>query len=166
MNIIFVIDANGKIVRKITTSIPQNVYAETGQEIIANPENANMIFGRTHFYDKNLKQFLEYSAQEKQDLAYERIKDCRPMFAGDETDAQIDEILQRFYFGKVEPGEWKKNNYAYIRKFFYPDFASYIDSQAKIANGDPGGQDELNSYYSQCIDVKKRFPKANTGGQL
>lgn len=54
---------------------------------------------------------------------------------------------------EVDVGAWKKENYAILRKAFYPQMTDYMDA---VVKGDTEAQ---QSYIDECLAVKERFPK-------
>lgn len=82
-------------------------------------------------------------------------------FNGKETNTEIDKKINDFFFGQIDVPTWKLENYAFLRRFFYPNIYEYVDAMVKINTGDKNGQDQLSNYFKRCMEVKNRFPKLN-----
>ena len=48
---------------------------------------------------------------------------------------------------------WKKENYAILRKAFYPQMTDYMDAVVK------GDEEAQKAYIDACLAIKERFPK-------
>jgi hypothetical protein len=95
------------------------------------------------------------------DLFYERVNFDPPIMAG-MTDAEIDQAILDFYLGRVDPHFWRVENYALLRRIFYPPIAEFADAQVKVAAGGHlalEGKSQLDAYTTACMAIKYRFPK-------
>lgn len=116
----------------------------------------------THRFDLEKKQLVEFPEQEKLLKQYEQVKNFKPPFVGTETDTEIDQKILDFYYGQVDSATWKKDNYAYLRKCFYPDQSEFIDAEVKLSTSDSKlvvkGSTQKQTYVDACLAVKARFP--------
>jgi len=97
-------------------------------------------------------------------LEREAIYKTHLKFSGNETDTELDDKINSFFLDQIKDiNTWKKENYDFLRKFFYPDFNEYIDAQVKIHSNDTklqqDGQNQLTNYFQKCQAIKTRFPK-------
>jgi hypothetical protein len=83
-----------------------------------------------------------------------------------EPDEQLNAIISTYLFDNgIEQtvAEWRIENYAELRRWAYPDYATYLDAQVKLSSPDSAvqaeGQAQLDKYYADCLAVKDRFPK-------
>lgn len=87
-----------------------------------------------------------------------------PFFNDKLIDSEIDAIIDNAFLGGVDVEKWKIDNYAYIRKFFYPKREMYLDGLAKSLSDDEitkdEGNEQIKEYSRICLEVKKRFPKS------
>lgn len=83
--------------------------------------------------------------------------------------------LEGIYTGDQQPGDRPataaeiaehlrdKRTYAEKRADAYPDFRDYLDAQVKLNSEDSELQEEgrcqMETYLSECLSVKERFPK-------
>lgn len=75
---------------------------------------------------------------------------------------KIQAYLNNYEINQTVP-QWRVENYKQLRSWAYPDPAELNDAQIKI-NSDidelaTEGQQQLDTYVSNCLDVKTRFPK-------
>ena len=160
-----VINQDGKILRSgITTSTDLAHQAKSGEYAIAISDNdERVIRDDTHKFDFATNNIIELNQVDLDDIGYERVKNKKPKFTGQETDEQINQIITSFYFGKIDPISWKVENYRHMRRFFYPKIEDFIDAQVKISSQDEAlniiGQAETQAHMEKCLDVKKRFQK-------
>lgn len=131
----------------------------------------NELFLKGNVNDSKYKvvggQFVPYTQTEKDVKTFELIKNTQPTtIHKDMTDAEIDQAISKYFMGRVNIQIWKRENYAYLRKRFYPDVEDFIDAQVKLNSKDPTdvskGQSQLQNYYDQCLAVKARFQKPVT----
>lgn len=111
---------------------------------------------------KPLEVIEAFIASYLQGLAYEAWKDGKDLTATEEVvvgqdEAGNDIIETKLVYVYEEVGvdveAWKKENYAILRKAFYPQMADYMDA---VVKGDTEAQ---QSYIEACLAVKERFPK-------
>lgn len=105
--------------------------------------------------DEHIKNYLEGLSYEawKVDKDLEETEEV--IVGKDEEDNDIIEtrlvnVYEEVY---VDIDAWKKENYALLRKAFYPPASEYLDA---IVKGDKEAQ---NAYIKACLGVKNRFPK-------
>ena len=70
----------------------------------------------------------------------------------------------RYYNGEpITVQQWRLDNYKQLRKWAYPKIEEYNDAQVKLNSGiselEQQGQEQLNKYIQDCLDIKTRFPK-------
>lgn len=104
----------------------------------------------------------EHIADYLQGLAYESWKDGKDLTATEEVVVGQDEnendiietkLVHVYEEVEVDVEAWKKENYAILRKAFYPQMTDYMDA---VVKGDTEAQ---QSYIDECLAVKERFPK-------
>ena len=104
----------------------------------------------------------EYIADYLQGLAYEAWKDGKDLTATEEVIVGKDEagndiietkLVHVYEEVEVDVEAWKKENYAILRKAFYPQMTDYMDALVK------GDTEAQQSYIEACLAVKERFPK-------
>lgn len=97
-----------------------------------------------------------------QGLAYEAWKDRKDLTATEEIVVGQDEagndiietkLVHVYEEVGVDIEAWKKENYAILRKAFYPQMTDYMDA---VVKGDTEAQ---KAYIDACLAVKERFPK-------
>jgi hypothetical protein len=83
------------------------------------------------------------------------------------TEEEIDIIIQNFideHDISSSKEEWKIANYVDLRRWAYPDTNILNDAMVKINSGieliETEGQQQLEQYYKDCLEVKQRFPKS------
>jgi len=79
---------------------------------------------------------------------------------GKPANEQINKYFKDFL---PDTTQWRKDNYAALRKQSYPDVTEFLDAQVKLASDNPTlkeeGQLQLKVYAQDCLAVKARFPK-------
>ena len=79
------------------------------------------------------------------------------------NDGELDTYLNNYYIQRIDIVQWRIDNYRYLRKMWYPKIEEYTDAQVKLNSGIPEliqqGQEQLNKYIQDCLDIKTRFPK-------
>jgi len=97
----------------------------------------------------------------KREIPYASIVDVTRSINTDDLDATIGRMLQTEDTALIE--QWKLDNYALLRFHEYPQYTEYVDSLVKCSSTNPeiqqAGQQQLDSYYKNCLAVKQRFPK-------
>lgn len=80
------------------------------------------------------------------------------------TDEELLPIIQEFIGEGNSVAEWRLANYSELRRWAYPEYSIYLDAQVKMNSTEESiqkeGQDQLQTYYQNCIAVKQRFPKS------
>ncbi len=70
-----------------------------------------------------------------------------------------------FYFAGEEPEYVDNRSYVEKRQAAYPSFFDYLDAQVKLNSDDEAlrlsGQQQLEKYFQECLDVKRTYPKEN-----
>ena len=104
----------------------------------------------------------EHIADYLQGLAYEAWKDGKDLTATEEVIVGKDEnendiietkLVHVYEEVEVDVEAWKKENYAILRKAFYPQMTDYMDAVVK------GDEEAQQAYIDACLAVKERFPK-------
>lgn len=104
----------------------------------------------------------EHIADYLQGLSYEAWKDGKDLTATEEVIVGKDEaendiietkLVHIYEEVDVDVEAWKKENYAILRKAFYPNMAEYLDAVVK------GDEEAQQAYIDACLAVKERFPK-------
>jgi len=82
------------------------------------------------------------------------------------ADVELNQVIQNYLYDNgisKTVAQWRVENYAQLRRWAYPDPAELNDAQIKINSGieelEAEGQQQLENYVSNCLDVKTRFPK-------
>lgn len=88
----------------------------------------------------------------------------------DLSDSELNIIIQAYlndiyYKGPaMTVAAWRVANYARLRRWAYPDPVDLSDAQVKINSGiselESQGEDQMDTYVQDCLDVKTRFPKS------
>ena len=119
-------------------------------------------------YDRTIYKIVDdvpvqQTELEKDIYQYNLIKNELPPINRGLTDTEIDNQLNDFFHGQEDIQVWKLNNYRFLRKCYYPPIEEYNDAQVKLNSGIPEliqqGQEQLNKYIQDCLDIKTRFPK-------
>jgi len=86
-----------------------------------------------------------------------------------ESNAALNAVIQDFLDGEYYYGPsttvaaWRIANYYDLRRWAYPNTAEYNDAQVKLNSGitatEEEGQDQLDDYVEDCLDIKTKFPK-------
>ena len=104
----------------------------------------------------------EHISDYLQGLAYEAWAEGKDLTATEEVVVGQDEnendiietkLVHVYEEVEVDVEAWKKENYAILRKAFYPQMTDYMDA---VVKGDTEAQ---QSYIDECLAVKERFPK-------
>ena len=91
----------------------------------------------------------EHIADYLQGISYEEWSNGKDLAAVDEEGNAVN-IYEDV---EVDVEAWKKENYAILRKAFYPNMAEYLDAVVK------GDEEAQQAYINACLAVKERFPK-------
>lgn len=88
----------------------------------------------------------------------------------DLPDGELNPVIEEYIAGDNYPGDcttaaaWRVEHYTSLRRWAYPDITEYNDAKVKINSGDSAmiaeGETQLSQYYTDCLAVKARFPKA------
>lgn len=156
MNIAFVVENNGKIIRKVIASHIEKIPVLNDQKLIVNPKDAHNISSQTHYYDQNKQKFIEYSKEEKETKQFQTLKYQKPVFSGNETDSEINEKINETYMGKINIKSWKAENYIWLRKKFYPSVDMFIE--AYITERTTGDSTKMDIFIQAYNNVNMRFP--------
>ena len=86
-----------------------------------------------------------------------------------QSNTELNNTVQKYLDCKLYQGEsttvqqWRLNNYKQLRRWAYPKVAEYNDAQVKLNSGIPEleqqGQEQLDQYIQDCLDIKIKFPK-------
>lgn len=118
--------------------------------------------------DKFEDFYMEDGMLKKKDEEYHFNLKCKNfynklVFNRSMKDEEVDSIILNYFDNKVNVNNWKKENYSYIRGFFYPPESELYDGMTKVNSDDPTikqeGEKQMQSYFAECLAVKKRFPK-------
>lgn len=121
------------------------------------PAPANLCKGNTIYQNYN----LESNAAMLLDDGYKPVAEApapaemkKPKKYYVENENQITAVYVETY---IEP------DYRSKRASAYPDFREYLDAVVKINSEDEelaaDGKTQLQTYYKQCLDIKKKYPK-------
>ncbi len=126
----------------------------------------------SHYILKDDESFLDFYVEngqlKKKDQEY-HLNLKRKYFHGkltftkSMTNKEVDKAILDYFGESINTNKWKKENYSYIRGFFYPPESELYDGMAKANSTDPTikqeGERQMQSYFAECLGVKKRFPK-------
>jgi len=131
------------------------LQAQTDEFVIAqtvNPETQKIV---DHLvFDKTQTEIDEYR------LTRQHMK--RLYFTGVENDKELNQIISDHFYALIDVVQWRVENYALLRKAFYPPIDNFNDAQVKKKHTDKygvEGADQEELYLIECEAVKLRFPK-------
>jgi len=105
-------------------------------------------------FDKTQTEIDEYR------LTRQHMK--RLYFTGVENDKELNQIISDHFYALIDVVQWRVENYALLRKAFYPPIDNFNDAQVKKKHTDKygvEGADQEELYLIECEAVKLRFPK-------
>ncbi len=84
-------------------------------------------------------------------------------------DSILNQVIQDFIDGKyfydtpITVEQWRLNNYSELRQWAYPKPSELNDAQVKINSGISElvteGEQQMEDYVNDCLNIKTRFPK-------
>jgi len=79
------------------------------------------------------------------------------------TDDELNDVIQDYLGPDGDVQQWRVDNYIQLRAWAYLPIAEYNDAQVKLNSADSEiqseGQQQLENYVANCLQVKSRFPK-------
>ena len=105
------------------------------------------------------RKIVDKTEVENNDYIYEMRKDSFPKLDFTLTDEEIDQQINDFFVGKVDVQQWKKDNYAWLRKQSYPNIEDQLDSLMKYLKTKQDLTLELEQTINKIDQVKLRWPK-------
>jgi len=109
------------------------------------------------------KIVVDKSQTEIDDYKFKQIKDTIPNIDYSINDVDLDILLNDYFMNKVNIKQWRIDNYKKLRKLSYPSINLFLDAYVKINSEIPElinqGQNQLNTYIQNSLNVKNKFPK-------
>jgi len=100
---------------------------------------------------------------EQTDYLFTKVENTIPIINNSLTDAELDTFLDSYFIGRMDIKQWKIDHYKILRQKHYPSFEDFVDAYVKINSQIPEwvkqGQNQMDRYTENCLDVKIRFKK-------
>jgi len=139
---------------------PQNMFLDIEKNLLPNEKIINKKIDDLTEKISNGKAIL--IPQDELDLrTFNERKNSIPKL---DLDKPANEQINKYFKGFLpDTTQWRKDNYATLRKQSYPDATEFLDAQVKLASDNltlkEEGQLQLKAYTQDCLAVKTRFPK-------